>query len=63
MKTSSSIIAPQAIAHLSSIHLSMITTLKEMFPNYIIAFSDHSPGADMDIAAVALGWDVKKQLH
>lgn len=42
-------------AHLSSIHLSMITTLKEMFPNYIIAFSDHSPGADMDIAAVALG--------
>ncbi len=35
-----------------------------MFPNYIIAFSDHSPGADMDIAAVALGAGmVEKQLH
>ena len=42
-------------AHLSSIHLNMISTLKEMFPNYLIAFSDHSPGADMDIAAIALG--------
>jgi len=42
-------------AHLSSIHLNMISTLRKMFPNYIVAFSDHSPGADMDIAAVALG--------
>ena len=29
-----------------------------MFPNYGIAFSDHSPGWDMDIAAVALGADM-----
>ena len=29
-----------------------------MFPNYAIAFSDHSPGWDMDIAAVALGADM-----
>ena len=42
-------------AHLSSIHLNMIPTLREMFPKYIVAFSDHSPGVDMDIAAVALG--------
>ena len=42
-------------AHLSSINLKMIPTLREMFPKYIIAFSDHSPGAEMDIAAVALG--------
>ena len=42
-------------AHLESIHLNMITTLRQMFPNYGIAFSDHSPGWDMDIAAVALG--------
>ena len=33
-----------------------------MFPNYIIAFSDHSPGADMDIAAVALGLEVEKTI-
>ncbi len=43
---------------LESIHLRMITTLKTMFPNYSIAFSDHSPGWDMDIAAVALGADM-----
>jgi sialic acid synthase SpsE len=42
-------------AHLESIHLNMITTLRQMFPHYGIAFSDHSPGWDMDIAAVALG--------
>jgi N,N'-diacetyllegionaminate synthase len=41
-------------AHLESINLNIIPTLKKMFP-YPIAFSDHSPGAEMDIAAVALG--------
>ncbi len=41
-----------------SIHLNMLTTLKTMFPKYAIAFSDHSPGWDMDIAAVALGADM-----
>lgn len=45
-------------AHLESIHLRNITTLKQMFPHYAIAFSDHSPGGDMDIAAVALGADM-----
>lgn len=42
-------------AHLESIHLRQITTLKQMFPSHSIAFSDHSPGWEMDIAAVALG--------
>ncbi len=42
-------------ARLESINLRMIKTLKDMFPEYGIAFSDHSPGWDMDIAAVALG--------
>lgn len=41
-------------AHLDSINLRIITTLRQMFP-YPIAFSDHTPGAMMDIAAVALG--------
>lgn len=41
-------------AHLESINLNIIPTLKKMFP-YPVAFSDHSPGAEMDIAAVALG--------
>lgn len=41
-------------AHIDSIQLNMITTLKTMFP-YPIAYSDHSPGWEMDIAAVALG--------
>lgn len=41
-------------AHIDSINLNMLTTLKQMFP-YPIAFSDHNPGATMDIAAVALG--------
>ena len=41
-----------------SIHLRMLKTLKTMFPKYAIAFSDHSPGWDMDIAAVALGADM-----
>jgi N,N'-diacetyllegionaminate synthase len=45
-------------AKLESVHLRMITTLKNMFPKLSIAFSDHSPGWDMDIAAVALGADM-----
>jgi len=42
-------------ARLPSICLHMIQTLREKFPNYPIAYSDHTPEADMDIAAVALG--------
>jgi len=41
-------------AYLEGINLNIITTLKQMF-EYPIAFSDHSPGWEMDIAAVALG--------
>ena len=41
-------------ARLESIHLNMIHTLKEMFP-FPVAFSDHTPGWEMDIAAVAMG--------
>ncbi|MDA9262627.1 N-acetylneuraminate synthase family protein [bacterium] len=42
-------------AALESINLKMITTLKEMFPNYLIAFSDHTNGWEMDIAAISFG--------
>jgi sialic acid synthase SpsE len=42
-------------AKLPSINLKMLNTLKSLFPNYLIAFSDHTPGWEMDIAAVALG--------
>lgn len=41
-------------AHLDSINLRVIPTLKQMF-GYPAAYSDHSPGWDMDIAAVAMG--------
>lgn len=41
-------------AYLPSINLKMIPTLKQMFP-YPIAYSDHSPGWEMDVAAVAMG--------
>ena len=44
-------------ARLEGINLNIITTLRQMFP-FPIAFSDHSPGRDMDVAAVALGVDV-----
>ena len=44
-------------ARLEGINLNIITTLKQMFP-FPIAFSDHSPGHVMDIAAVALGADL-----
>lgn len=42
-------------ARLESINLRVLTTLQQMYPDYPVAFSDHTPGADMDIAAVALG--------
>lgn len=41
-------------ARLESINLNVIKTLKQMFP-YPIAYSDHTPGWQMDIAAVAIG--------
>ena len=41
-------------ARLESVNLKILQTLKKMFP-YPIAFSDHTPGHEMDIAAVALG--------
>ena len=41
-------------ARLASINLNVIGTLRRMFP-FPIAFSDHTPGWDMDIAALALG--------
>ena len=41
-------------ARLDSINLNVISTLKQMFP-CPVAFSDHSPGFEMDIAAVAMG--------
>lgn len=44
-------------ARLESIHLNVITSLKSIFP-YPVAFSDHTPGWEMDVAAVALGADI-----
>jgi N,N'-diacetyllegionaminate synthase len=41
-------------ARLESINLNIIPSLKRLFP-FPIAFSDHTPGWEMDIAAVALG--------
>ncbi len=41
-------------ARLESINLKIIPTLKQMFGNPI-AYSDHTPGWDMDVAALALG--------
>jgi sialic acid synthase SpsE len=41
-------------ARLQGINLNVIPTLKRMFV-YPIAFSDHTPGWEMDIAAVCLG--------
>lgn len=42
-------------ARLESINLRLITTLKQMFPECAVAYSDHTPGWVMDVAAVALG--------
>lgn len=44
-------------ARLEGINLNIISTLRTMFP-FPIAFSDHSPGSEMDVAAVALGVDL-----
>lgn len=44
-------------ARVDSIHLRMITSLKAIF-DYPVAFSDHTPGWDMDVAAVGLGADM-----
>lgn len=41
-------------ARLESINLNIIPTLKQMFP-YPVAYSDHTPGWDMDVAAIAMG--------
>ena len=41
-------------ARREGINLRVIQTLRAMFP-YPIAFSDHTPGWDMDIAAICLG--------
>lgn len=41
-------------ARLNSINLNIIKTLKKMF-DFPVAFSDHSPGWEMDVAAVSLG--------
>ena len=42
-------------ARLTSINLRMIPMLLDLFPTVPSCFSDHTPGWDMDIAAVALG--------
>jgi N,N'-diacetyllegionaminate synthase len=44
-------------ARLESINLNVIPTLKRMFP-YPIAYSDHTPGWETDVAALALGADL-----
>jgi len=41
-------------ARLESINLNVLRTLQQMFP-YPVAYSDHTPGWEMDVAAVALG--------
>ncbi|MGZ3496485.1 MAG: N-acetylneuraminate synthase family protein [Vulcanimicrobiaceae bacterium] len=41
-------------ARLPSIHLRMIPTLKNLF-HLPVAYSDHTPGWEMDVAALALG--------
>lgn len=41
-------------ARLDGINLRILSTLKTMFP-YPVAFSDHTPSWEMDVAAVALG--------
>jgi len=44
-------------ARLESINLKLIKTLKQLLP-YPVAFSDHTPGWDMDIAALSFGADL-----
>lgn len=40
-----------------NVNLNIITTLRAMFP-FPVAFSDHSPGSHMDVAALTLGADL-----
>ena len=50
-------------ANPENINLRIIKTLKKMFP-YPVAFSDHTPGSEIDIAAVAMGANmVGKNYH
>lgn len=42
-------------ARTESINLRVLGTLQRMFPDVAVAFSDHTTGHDMDVAAVALG--------
>ena len=42
-------------ARLESIYLRMISTLRSTFERWPIAYSDHTPDMDMDIAALAVG--------
>lgn len=44
-------------ARIDSINLNIIKTLKAMFP-YPVAYSDHTPGWEMDVAALAMGADL-----
>lgn len=44
-------------ARLESINLNVLSTLRQMF-GLPVAFSDHTPGSEMDIAAVAIGADL-----
>ncbi|MFW8600408.1 N-acetylneuraminate synthase family protein [Desulfobacterota bacterium M19] len=41
-------------AYLPSVNLRIIETLRQVFP-YPVAYSDHTPGHDIDIAALAMG--------
>ncbi len=43
-------------SEVESIHLRMIELYRRLYP-FPVGFSDHSPGRDMDVAAVALGAD------
>jgi sialic acid synthase SpsE len=49
-------------ARLESINLKILTTLRQMF-EFPVAFSDHTPGWDMDVAAVALGANMVEKTH
>jgi sialic acid synthase SpsE len=42
-------------ARLESVNLRVIPSLRQFFPSVPIGFSDHTPGWDMDVAAVGLG--------
>ena len=44
-------------ARLESINLNIIKTLKQTYP-YPIAFSDHTPGWEMDVAAISIGANI-----